>query len=96
MGLLTNDMTRLRGEITALHGAREAGINDRKRAMSQMRAGFRSAFNEMAERARAQRFACVSGMRKDVADFRQGWAGELEGARHAWMGTPSSRRRSPR
>ena len=93
MGFLTDDMTRLRDQITTLRGARETlmsglaqGADARRQTMSEMRAGFRSALNDMNKRARAHCFACVSGIRKHVADLREGVAGDLEGARRAWMG----------
>ena len=93
MARLTEDMTRLSGEIRALHGSREAlikglvrGANDLRHIVSGMRAGFRNAHNEMARRTKADRLAFVSGLKRTVAGLRREFAGDLAGARRAWFG----------
>ncbi len=69
MGVLTDDMTRLRGEIDTLRGAREGfcealvrGAKDLCNRVSRMQAESRKAHADMAERAGADRAA----LRRDV------------------------------
>ena len=93
MGFLADDMTRLCNEIVHLRGARGAlvktlahGADDRRQAMDEARSGFRGAFTEMTRKAKADCFACVSGIKRHVAGLRSGMASDLEGARKAWVG----------
>jgi hypothetical protein len=72
MGRLTDDMTRLVGEIHVGHEERRRFVRDIKDNVAAMRATFRAA-NE--ERART-----VRQMLKGVAD-------EMAGAHKAWGGT---------
>jgi len=71
MGRLTNDMTRLSGEIRAGHTARVSFVKDLKREVAAMRKGFRHANKERA---------------RTVMALRQEVAADLEGARRAWAG----------
>jgi len=86
MGNLTEGMSRLCGEITALHDARHTLTKERKQAVADARAGFRTAFTDMARKARGERFARVSGIRTRVAGLRQVFAGDIDGAHRAWFG----------
>ena len=86
MGNLTEGLSRLCGEIAALRDARQQSAKERKQAVADARAGFRTAFAEMNTKARAASFAAVSGIKTRVAGLRQGFAGDLAGARRAWFG----------
>jgi predicted flap endonuclease-1-like 5' DNA nuclease len=77
MGRLTEDMTRLSGEIGLLHSSREAFIDDLNRNMAEMKAhvaeiqaGFREAHDEMARRTRGDRMAFESELKANVAEMR--------------------------
>ncbi len=97
-GTLTNEITRLCGEIAALHQSRATlcdslvqGRDDLKEAVSQMQAGFRSAHAEMANqtRARLREFSAhvsqaVQNLREGVRVFREQTLGDVAGARRAW------------
>ncbi len=71
MGRITDDMTRLAGEIRAGHAARVSFVKDLKREVAAMREGFR---RQNKERART-----VMALRHEVA-------ADLAGARRAWAG----------
>jgi len=71
MGHLTDDMTRLVGEIKAGHAARASFLKDMGQEVASMREGFRRT-NE--------------GRTRDVTALRQGVATDLEGAHRAWFG----------
>jgi len=73
MGNLTDDMTRLRGEVDALRGARGALMNDLTRgardltaAVSAMRADFTSAHAAMAKKTGEEREAFVAAVIREV------------------------------
>ena len=73
MGNLTNDMTRLRGEVDALRSDREAlmralahGAMDLTSTVSAMQAGFASAHRAMAKKTGEERGAFVAGVISDV------------------------------
>ena len=73
MGNLTNDMTRLRGEVDALRSAREMlmqeltrGANDMAAAVMAMRADFASAHMAMAKKTSGEREAFVAGVIQEV------------------------------
>ncbi len=73
MGNLTEDMTRLRGEVDALRGAREALMQDLTRGaknlsatVSAMRADFSAAHAAMAKQTREERGAFVAAVIDDV------------------------------
>ena len=93
MGNITNDMTRLRGEIDALRGARGAlmqelarGARDLATMVSAIRADFDAAHTAMAKKTRRDRFSYVSGIKKRVSKMRKENAADLNGARNAWCG----------
>jgi hypothetical protein len=71
MGHLTDDMTRLVGEIKAGHAERVSFLKDMGQEVAAMREGFRRV-NEKRTR--------------EVMALRQGVATDLEGARYAWFG----------
>ena len=126
MGVLTDDMARLRGEIDAMRDAREVLNQELARDaqgrrssvaamlvrmhqahaemgrttgtalrafrsglatdMGKMRADFRTAHDQMARTARADRARFVAGNRRAVNGTRREFAAELAGARRAWLG----------
>jgi len=71
MGILTDDMTRLRDEIGALHDARNAFITQTEDTVSQMRARFREAHTEMAAADRAGRLAFVADLQAKVGELQE-------------------------
>ena len=80
MGSLTQDVTRLCGEITALRDSRQALMGhvaretrQMKGAVAGMRAGFRKAHGKMANRTRAEQAKFVSDMRADVSGLLSGF-----------------------
>src|SRR5208337_4839125 len=73
MGNLTDDMTRLRGEVDAMRGARGAlmqdlarGASDLTKVVAAMRADFASAHTAMAKKTRQGREAFVAAMISEV------------------------------
>lgn len=93
MGVLTNDMTRLRGDIGGLRGERRALINDlshrtreRRSAVAAMQAGFRRSHAEMSRKAKADLRAFMFALRRTVSAMRREVADDIVGARRAWSG----------
>jgi hypothetical protein len=93
MGILTNDMMRLRREIGALRGARKSfmkdlarGTREMKATVAGMQAGFRDAHAQMAGHEKAGRVAFVSSLRSTVSGMRKEFADDLAGARQAFFG----------
>lgn len=73
MGNLTDDMTRLRGEVETMRGARGAlmkdlarGASDLTKVVGAMRADFASAHTAMAKKTRQGRVAFVAAMISEV------------------------------
>jgi len=100
MGTLTNDLTRLNGEIGALRRARTVFLEEMAHSVGTIQthvrtilARFHRARKEMARKAKADRKASVMDVRKSVshlkrvvAELRHGFALDLKGAHRAWMG----------
>jgi hypothetical protein len=86
MGRLTEEMTRLCGEIVALRGARKGFVKDLTHNVATMKANFRRAHNEMARKTKAERRAAMAHLKKTVGDMRHAFAADLDGARRAWAG----------
>ena len=93
MGRLTDDMTRLVGEIHAGRDERGRLMRDLKHATAEMKravagtqAGFRSAHAEMARRQQRMLRGFVSGLKTRVATFRKEFADDLAGAHRIWVG----------
>jgi len=86
MGVLTDDMTRLRGEIAGLHGSLEAFVGDLKTGVVAMKGDFRKAHRQMAKKTAAERAAFVSGLVEKVAGLRSEFAADITGAHQAWCG----------
>ncbi len=93
MGNMTDDMTRLRGEVDGLRAARAAMMHDLAQGaknlaveVSAMRADFAGSHAAMAKKARKGREAFVSGVRKRVTRMRKEFSSDLAGAHRAWCG----------
>ena len=64
MGVLTDDMTRLRGEIAQLHGSLEAFVATLAPAWAAMKADFQKAHRQMAKKTAAERAEFVKAHRQ--------------------------------
>ena len=91
MGNLTDDMTRLRGEIDTLRGSREALIQNLSRdtkgmksSVAAMLGDFSKEHADMARRSRKSRVLFVSGVKKKVFKMKRDMQNDLNGARKAW------------
>ncbi|MBI4763689.1 MAG: hypothetical protein HY787_03675 [Deltaproteobacteria bacterium] len=92
MGKLTNDMTRLRGEVNALRDDRVAlmqqlagGAKELATTVSAMQADFAATHSAMARKTRRERASYVSSIEKLVGRMRKMNAADLAGARRAWF-----------
>ena len=95
MGSLTDEMTRLAGEVRAVRDEREVFVRDLKRNVSQMQANFHDAHAQMASKTRADRKGFVSGLTRTVAGHRRELRADIRGAREAWAGSASTRSDTP-
>ncbi len=87
MGRLTDDLTRLVGEIHTGRADRARTIRDLKHATAEMQTGFRSARADMARSQQRMLRDFVSGLRATVAGVRKEFAAENASAHRAWFGT---------
>jgi hypothetical protein len=103
MGMLTDDMARLRSEIIGLRGARvELSKNiiqstkDRKVAVEVMERGFHNAHADMAWTAKKDRLAFLSGITGSVASMQVGFHKDLADIRdaHAKMAMETKQERA--
>ncbi len=106
---LSNDMTRLCGEIGALRVSRADLMSrlaetraEMQAAVSQMVGGFGEARSEMAERTKAELGGFVVRVKEAVTELRQTVARlqdefreDLAGAHRAWHGASSAPRPAP-
>lgn len=88
---LTNDMTRLRGEINTLRNDRRALKRELSRSakelastVSAMRDGFNADHTAMAKQSRGEREAFVAQIGRDVSNMLKETADDLLGARLVW------------
>ena len=86
MGVLTDDMTRLKGEIAQLHDSLEAFVGTLKPAWLAMKGDFNKAHRQMAKKTAAERATFVSGLVEKVAGLRNEFAADIAGAHQAWCG----------
>ena len=93
MGKLTDDMTRLRGEVDAMRSDRGAlmqelarGARDLASTVSAMQADFAAAHAAMARKTRKARVSYVARIKKQVGRLRKETAADLAGASRAWLG----------
>ena len=91
MGNLTDDMTRLRGEVDALRSDRGAlmhalsrGVKNLGSSVLAMRTDFGKAHASMAKRSKKDLTTYVSGITKRVTRMRNANAADLAGASRAW------------
>lgn len=106
---LTNDMTRLCGEIAALRDSR-ANLMGRlaetreemQAAVSRMVGGFGEARSEMARQTKAELGGFVARVKEAVTELRQtvaqlqdGFRDDLAGAHRAWHGASPARQPAP-
>jgi hypothetical protein len=98
MATLTNDMTRLCGEIQMMRRMRGALMNElekktreRRDTVSRMQANIANAHEEMAARTKANRMAFVSDLKQTGAEQRQATSRDLAGAHRGWIGKSSKR-----
>ena len=101
-GNLTNDMTRLRGEIAASRDSRAETRERMQAAISRMVSGFGEARSEMARQTKAElgEFVArvkeaVTELRQTVAQLREGFQDDLAGAHQAWHGASPAHRPAP-
>jgi hypothetical protein len=101
MGRLTEEMTRLQHEISALRDARETFGRDLEafaehltEGVSALRGDFQDAHAEMAETTKAGLQAFVSGLRDSIGGLRQEIASDVAGARRAFFGGSQGERRT--
>ena len=73
MGTLTESMTRLCGEIVTLRGARLTFVRDLGQDVATLKADFRRAHNEMAQRTKAERQGFVKALGHEVASLMAGF-----------------------
>jgi len=92
--MMTEDMTRLCGEIVALRQARGAMMQqlarenkDRSQSVLQFCAHSQSARAEMAKRGKTERHAFLRDLRRAATTQRRRMQKDLAGARGAWAGT---------
>ena len=85
MGVLTNDVTRLRNEILAWRSERQREIGDRRADVSQMLADFSKALGAVARRTKAARLGFISDLKRTVSDFLTEFRTDLSGMRQAWL-----------
>ena len=93
MGNLTDDMTRLRGEVDALRSDRGAlmqdlarGAKDLASSVSAMQADFAAAHATMARKTGKARASYVARIKKQVGRMRKENASDLAGASQVWFG----------
>jgi uncharacterized protein YicC (UPF0701 family) len=101
-GNLTNDMTRLCGEIAASRDSRAETRERMQAAISRMLSGFGEARSEMARQTKAELGEFVAGVKEAVTDLRQtvaqlreGFQDDLAGAHRAWHGASPAHRPAP-
>jgi hypothetical protein len=91
MGRITEDFTRLVGEIQGGHRDRQQMMRDLGRNGAEMQAGFHAARAEMSRRQKNALRDFATGIENKVSGLLKGFAGDLAGARRAWRGTTAGR-----
>jgi len=99
---LTNDMTRLCGEIAALRTSRADLMGnlaethaEMQAAVTQMLTGFGETRSEKAEQTKAELSAFVARVKEAVTELRQQFREDIAGAHQAWHGTRPAPRSEP-
>jgi hypothetical protein len=101
MGVLTQDITRLRNEILALRNERRTLVHDLEREtrirqtdVSQMLAQFSKDCGAVARRMKNCRLDSISDLQQTVSGILTGVRLDLTGIRKAWMAMGTPRRRN--
>lgn len=96
MGCMTDDMSRLHGEISSLRRARGTFLKDlekercsRRLAVSEMQANFAFARTARARRMRADLSGFIGGLKSGINARRRELSTDRAGARRAWCGAAS-------
>lgn len=94
--MLTDEMTRLCGEILALRGARSSLMTQlqrdakgRKQAVTEFCSHLDSSRRAMAKRTKNERLAFLNDLKRSVGAQRRDMRNDLAGARRAWAGKGS-------
>jgi hypothetical protein len=92
MGVLTDDVTRLRNEVLAFRSARhglirdlERETRDRRADVSRMLANFSKGLGAVATRTKADRSASISDLKRRVTDLLTEVRTDLRGIRQGWL-----------
>jgi hypothetical protein len=101
MGVLTDDLTRLRNEVLALRSARQGLIHDleretedRRAGVSRMLADFSKNFGAVARRTKADRLGSISDLKRTVTDLLTGVRTDLSGIWQAPLALGTASRRA--
>lgn len=96
MGRMTDEITRLAGEIQCSRRDRQQMMRDlrrdaveRRREVKGMQAGFRAAHAETSRRQKKALRDFAAGIEHRVSGLLKGFADDLAGARRAWGRTSS-------
>jgi len=89
-------MAQLRANIDSLRDRRAEDRAALAATVSQMREGFQTARADMADKLQSDLHAFTSHLRQHVADLRGEIAGDLAGARAAWLGKSWEAARPPK
>jgi hypothetical protein len=91
--MMTEDITRLCGEIVALREGRHAlmetlahGHKERAQAVSEFCAATHTARAEMAKRTKTERLGFFNNLKRAVHTEQRAIQRDLAGARKAWAG----------
>ena len=91
--MLTEDMTRLSGEIVSMRrmrgsmmGQMHTDATARKQAVAEMCSQMGEARLTMAQRTKTERMAFLNGLRRAVGAQCREVRNDLAGARRAWAG----------
>jgi len=86
MGNLTDDMTRLRGEVDALRSDRVAQLRDRVATVKTFLSDFTADHTAMAKKTAKARATYVAKVKRQVGRMRKENAADLAGASKVWFG----------
>jgi hypothetical protein len=91
--MLTEDMTRLCGEINAMRRMRgtmmtelQHGAKGLKQSVAELCAHFGRARTTMAKRTKNERAGFLNNLKRSVGAHRRDTRNDLAGARRAWAG----------
>jgi colicin import membrane protein len=94
MGPFTAEMSRLCQEIVTLRQQRQAYIRDLAQNVTGMKAEFRQAHAEMAQKERKFRAASLAELKATVTGMRRAFALDIKGAHRVWFGPSPAERRA--